>query len=93
MAEVIGLDRRRVEIDPDKPVPEVVDYLTDLLMRAQKGEIRAIGFAIVHRGNVVSTAYARGEDATDHELMAAITYLQFRVAAKKNCNCVPHEAG
>lgn len=91
MAEIIGLDRKRVAPGPEEPVPDVVDQLCDLLIRAQKGEIRAIGFAIVQRDNVVSTAYATGSDATDHELMAAITYLQFRFAAKKDCGCVPRE--
>lgn len=61
------------------PVKEVVDLLCDLLIEAQKGNIRAIGCAIVKEKGHISTAYAYGEnEGTCNQMAAAISFLQHR---------------
>lgn len=76
---------------PGKPVPDVVDMLAGLLIRAQKGEITAI--AIAQRdgaGNLTSAWAGNGGTATD--LLASITLLQHRFAGDMlKCGCMDPE--
>ena len=42
------------------PVPEVVAFVSDLLARAERGEIQAIGVAILTDGRAATTAWELG---------------------------------
>lgn len=66
------------------PVPDVIEVLERALERARKGEIRAIGLAIVNCNANTSTAYAADPDAAvSHYLSAATAYLHGRYIAHK----------
>lgn len=85
MATVVSLTGAPVEAHDGNVVSaEVVEKLEELLADAKRGDIRAIGVAIVRPGYNTSTMYAVDPaEPCSHELMAAISYLQHRYAAHK----------
>ena len=70
-----------------QPQPQVIADLEFFLEEAKAGRIQAIAVAYVLSGHVTGDGWAidpKTSDATDHDLMAAVTYLQFRLARFKN---------
>lgn len=64
-------------------VPAVVDYLKDLLEQAKRGEIVAVAVAAVDGGGFPMNKWEGGA-ADRNLLMAAVLYLQFRMAEARN---------
>lgn len=67
------------------PVDGLVKALEGYLEQAKRGEIRAMGFAIVKDNGECGTAWEQHPDeGISHQLMAAMTYLQNRYANHRN---------
>ncbi len=73
------------------PVDGVVEKLEELLAEAKRGEVRAIGFAVVRTGNVAGTGFAIDPDeGASHILTAATAYLHARYVAHKLAQSEDH---
>lgn len=85
MSEVIGLDRKPVEVcGALPPAADIVTRCRELLAQAERGEIRAMAVAIVRPNHETTTMYEVPQaEPIAHELMAAITYLMHRYAGHK----------
>lgn len=84
MSEVVLFPGVEAQATPNgkQPVDAVVDLLTDLLLAAQRGEVRGVAVTYVRSNHRVSDRYALAyEEGIGHDLMAGITYLQSRYAA------------
>lgn len=70
----------------EQPDAAVIAFCEDLVVRAKAGTIRSIAVAMVQPGRLTADGWRRAENGADscHELMAAITYLQARYAARIN---------
>jgi hypothetical protein len=71
-----------VDVAPPTVSPEIVEYLTTLLERAQRGEIQALGVAHVGADDVVRHGFHTGPGPYRHALVAAVAYLAHDLAAE-----------
>ena len=79
MSDVVKIVRQ----SPNEPVPEIVDRLCELLVAAQKGEIRGLAVACVMSNGEIVGQWANSKNESEkscHLLMAALTYLQHEYA-------------
>lgn len=69
-----------------QPQPEVVEFVRDLLARAERGEIQGVAVACVTPGHNTADGWKLGERSTGtmHDLMASVTYLTVRMACGAN---------
>lgn len=63
-------------------VPEIVDFLSELLAEAKRGEITALAVAKVDGGGIPQTAW-HGGVADRNLLVASATYLQHRLVESR----------
>ena len=69
-----------------QPQADVIEFLTDLLARAERGEVQGVAVATVHPGHNTADGWRLGatSTATMHDLMASVTYLHNRMADSAN---------
>lgn len=79
MSEVVSL--RAVEPTKPEPVAEVVEALKALLTMAERGEIVAVGYAMVRRDDSFQTWWS-GANNTNFSLCTGIARLNWRYQAE-----------
>lgn len=78
-----GTSDHAVALD-QQPQADVIAFIEDLLARAKRGEIQAIAIAVVDPGKHTGDGWRCAVSASMHDLMASVTYLQNRMAARTN---------
>ncbi len=73
---------------PNPPSQNVIDELEDLLVRAKRGELRAIAYACVNLDRQTSTGWT--EAPYSPEIMAAVCDLFYRFAMMRRESSEPN---
>lgn len=71
-----------------EPVVGVVELLEQKLQEAKDGKIRSVGLVCVEKGDIIGTAWERGDSGSHmHQLTAGAAYLHYRLCTTAVGGC------